>query len=1638
MARHFIKVLNYLEPHARSVVDVPDWSGRLFSDLTEGGDCLSVVQLTPNEYGPRIGLCGDHFFCEAGLDRDREDCLFISRIESADVRMPRQVPQKIHAEFRLLSGDEFASEDLDSVRPLFATSPITSGTAEPRTSSPFAQQSKANSQILSALSDATTPTLVPWRPASKAGEEEVDQVLEIMRGVWSRHRLDRFVELSPRWSMILNQGVIKPSFDACEEMLRSIDMRLLNDFATKSEGRQVLALVEDLAPLPLNPSMRASLWSTFLIGLGQVALRRELHEAAAALQAESASEAAFVWARSVLDALEQAAQSSGDTSLRDQVQSARGTADPLAKLGRWAGELRFSSLVDTKREPLTSTEDAAEPARTSDGERRPSLGEPTAGEREEAYPSVESWVLNARLNDRTDIDQLAEVLEDARDAVRDLSTLDDLRMLLSRLESLADHVEHVRARLPSREQVEQDRDEAVFAYKALYGTLGNDANELIGIGVSPAEIREVAELLANEELMRALPGWVWRDTGREPETEERTLLAIARTMLTPEVKLRVGAFAAAVGDFNLQDLAPVSQIPSVPANVDLELHVSATLRSIIEEIEAVESIPAEYAGLVGGAETPTVDILGLVDSLEDVRSNLSPSTFSSVIEHVAESELGQRAICVGDFTRAIKFFEDNVGSAEQVTIEQLKGVVLKQQVSPGQREVKKPKSVEFEIDHNWTTERGSRPTISIRSSDDLPYGWVEVPFVIFSRRPTDCAPVVDLLVKGHWQDAWPSDWPDFRPRELAIHRSDWRTVRSEDRKVNSATLDIPVRLTRSRSDSFECIITLRDPASGDPISDEKVLRWDALEPAHEEISLNWPEGLSKQYVEDHPIGPQKSARQIHQRIESGSPFAVAAPRRFGKSTLIEYLKDYYRSAGWVVPDALVCTSFFDGVRLDYEGMWSALSDRLQAINGASLSGGYSAGIPTGDAFGYQLKAAKRDGSIGILVLIDEAQLLFPAADGSAVGNLLKDRLERDWAAISSGELPIVFGLVGLPTLLDRAGANLVALLRPVEGREMDQGDLNRVVLDVTGGRLQTTREARGKIVDTASNLFMVKMLIENLIDLLNARGRRWASYEDVAQVELDLIDDLEKGEERGIGMWIRDALNDAETVNQWRPRRSFPVALAIAKAGRAEGARGDQEIQDRCGRILSGWCDDVGEGELERLSYGPVEIDEHIRALKDLHILDRMKFRSQLMEAWLVGECRNGYPLDSVEALIKGAHKTIEIPEGADLVDDGGQAKIYRFVNLAYRTVELKTAEDRRRFLESARTLDELARGEYKSEAGAQYIFDLRSIGFARDEEETAVQIYRWIEGQDLLEKVGLLSAEAVVDLGSKLGQAVQLLHSKGVLHRDIQPRNIVVSQNQKRPVLIDFGMAHLEAVDMKTVVGSVYAAPEVRVDQPNWTKAADVYSLASVLDKLWDKAGRRSPALSDAIERALSENPSSRPDAEELVQLLAAAASDLKIRERADETWNRLLDATAEDRKKPWFWSVLRGFQSNVEAIALGVTNDDLEQCADIADFINQLLEAYPLPRGETRTLSLAWAKDGNDYTGNDLATDEIRFLHKARVWISHGDKKLKKKGSLVKMVGEPVSENCRRMARDGAIQVAPHLKLESLPAIVDILLGE
>ena len=105
---------------------------------------------------------------------------------------------------------------------------------------------------------------------------------------------------------------------------------------------------------------------------------------------------------------------------------------------------------------------------------------------------------------------------------------------------------------------------------------------------------------------------------------------------------------------------------------------------------------------------------------------------------------------------------------------------------------------------------------------------------------------------------------------------------------------------------------------------------------------------------------------------------------------------------------------------------------------------------------------------------------------------------------------------------------------------------------------------------------------------------------------------------------------------------------------------------------------------------------------------------------------------------------------------------------------------------------------------------------------------------EELLRSEGPLAPRRVAQIGGEVLSALRAAHEAGVLHRDVKPANVLLSQDGGRVVLTDFGIATLEGDASLTVAGQVVGSPEYlppeRVLGRTPGPASDLWSLGALL----------------------------------------------------------------------------------------------------------------------------------------------------------------------------------------------------------------
>lgn len=88
------------------------------------------------------------------------------------------------------------------------------------------------------------------------------------------------------------------------------------------------------------------------------------------------------------------------------------------------------------------------------------------------------------------------------------------------------------------------------------------------------------------------------------------------------------------------------------------------------------------------------------------------------------------------------------------------------------------------------------------------------------------------------------------------------------------------------------------------------------------------------------------------------------------------------------------------------------------------------------------------------------------------------------------------------------------------------------------------------------------------------------------------------------------------------------------------------------------------------------------------------------------------------------------------------------------------------------------------------------------------MELVRGVSLADLLDAEGPLTPQRAAHIGAEVLAALRAAHDAGVLHRDVKPANVLLS-NDGRVVLTDFGIAMVEGSSALTMTGEVIGSPE-------------------------------------------------------------------------------------------------------------------------------------------------------------------------------------------------------------------------------------
>lgn len=261
------------------------------------------------------------------------------------------------------------------------------------------------------------------------------------------------------------------------------------------------------------------------------------------------------------------------------------------------------------------------------------------------------------------------------------------------------------------------------------------------------------------------------------------------------------------------------------------------------------------------------------------------------------------------------------------------------------------------------------------------------------------------------------------------------------------------------------------------------------------------------------------------------------------------------------------------------------------------------------------------------------------------------------------------------------------------------------------------------------------------------------------------------------------------------------------------------------------------------------------------------------------------------------------------VLGSGGMGTVYQARN------PVLPRSDALKILSAEFSRDDQFRARFQREADVAATLDHPNIVAVYSRGETDGQLWiamQYVAGTDADRELraGALTPERAAHITGEVAKALDFAHRRGIMHRDVKPANFLLTQNDERVFLADFGIARAldDAAHLTTdgtVMASVaYAAPEaltgIAVDH-----RSDIYSLGCSLFRMLTKkapyaglpgglaamaaAHMSSPppkvtdlvpslprGLDDVIAKAMAKDPAARyQSARELAAAATAAIAD-------------------------------------------------------------------------------------------------------------------------------------------------------------------
>ena len=325
------------------------------------------------------------------------------------------------------------------------------------------------------------------------------------------------------------------------------------------------------------------------------------------------------------------------------------------------------------------------------------------------------------------------------------------------------------------------------------------------------------------------------------------------------------------------------------------------------------------------------------------------------------------------------------------------------------------------------------------------------------------------------------------------------------------------------------------------------------------------------------------------------------------------------------------------------------------------------------------------------------------------------------------------------------------------------------------------------------------------------------------------------------------SLKNAGTARPPGGEAYFDVLLEVAGSALAL-ARGDADAVERVERTVEA---------LQAIDMPDLEIPARIRLARAYHEAGRDAHAEQCLMGALAQARRDGYarylaPINealSSLGMVEGvlADETRGVGEPGDAAPDayllrqklgeGAFGEVYRAYDperhreVAFKRILLQRVYDP----EQRRQLQDSARLELEAASRVRHPGVVRVYAVGSEADGGMYVVQDFVQGRslrDVIDETPRPDPEGPLETLAEIAWALQALHDAGVVHRDLKPENVLVRPDG-RPVLVDFGIAHLTANenpdDAGFIVGTLrYMAPE-QMQGRVVDHRADLYALGAM-----------------------------------------------------------------------------------------------------------------------------------------------------------------------------------------------------------------